>query len=372
MKRYIFIAAALVLATVSCSKVYDATPVTQPAIGFGGWTEQLTKAARVPGTSTFTAAGYQDNDFAVYGYKDKTSPDPATVFDDVVVSTTDGTNWTYNTPRFWDTTYDKYIFFAVSPASIGTAGTVDPQTGEITSQSITFAGNDNDILVADKKQVDKGDAAPYYNNYGTVPLVFNHVASLVDIKIKKAPSLHDATVTVSAFQLSDIENAGVLSVSDAYTSNHPVASWSTAGRGTYGPGSGVETVDISSPITISEDTAFNSTTPATPAASTDIVKKLVVKPQTFVASTGSNPQKITLSYKIAVTGSADTEFTNKVLYLYDFDDADDDAQDDTKVAGWEPGKHYIFYITIDANKISFSASITDWGTEVSGYHYLVN
>lgn len=369
MKRYI-IAAALVLATVSCSKVYDATPVTQPAIGFSGWAEQLTKAARVPGTSTFTADGYTDNDFAVYGYKDKTSPAKATVFDDVVVSTTDGTTWNYTTPRYWDSTYDKYVFYAVSPASVGTGGTVDPQTGEITSAAITFAGNDNDILVADEATVNKTDGDPYFNGFQAVPIVFNHVASLVDFKVKKATGLHDATVTVSAFELSDIDNKGVLTVS-TYTSTHPNATWSTDTKSTYGPANGVVPVSIASPIEIAEDTAFTPTTESTPAASTTLINNLVVKPQEFRPSNGSNPQKLTITYKIAVSGSADTQFTS-VLYLANFDNIDNNAQTDTKIAQWEPGKHYIFYITIDANKISFSASITDWTTTVNGYHYLVN
>ena len=371
MKKLMILAvAAITLA--SCSQTFEVKQHEGSAIGFGPWAETLTKA-RTQGSSTFAA----NDDFAVYGYKDMSNDsDPQTVFDDVVVSTTDGTTWTYSKPRFWDVNYDKYIFYAVSPADIGTGGTVNPQTGAITSASITFGGDDNDILVADKKQVDKG-SAPYFSNYATVPLVFNHVATLVDIKVKKAPSLHDATVTVSAFELGDIDNVGVLTVNNAYNSDifggtaGPVVSWSTDTRGTYGPAAGVNEVDISPPIEITEDTAFNPTTPATPAASTFLINNLIVKPQVFRASDGSNPQKITLTYKIEVDGSADVEYANCVLYLADFDFDDDADQLDSKVAQWMPGRHYTFFITLDAHKIDFSASITDW-TAVSGYHYLVN
>ena len=366
MKKLFIIAAAAILAA-ACAKTYEVKETTSPAIGFGTWSELFTKA-RTQGSSAFASG---DN-FAVYGYKDMSDDsDPQTVFDDVVVSTANGTTWTYTTSRFWDSNYDKYIFYAVSPAPVGTNGTVNPQTGAITSATITFAGNDNDILVADKKQVDKG-SAPYFNNYATVPLVFNHVASLVDIKVKKAPGLHDATVTVSALSLGNIENSGALSVSSAYTSTHPVVSWDGTATASYGPGSGVTPVDISSPITIAEDSDFDPTSPTTPDASTFLVNGLIVKPQTF--DTTSDPavsQKITLTYTIAVAGSADVEYANCVLYLADFDDVNDDAQDDTKVASWEPGKHYTFYITLDAHKIDFEASITGW-TPVSGYNYLLN
>ena len=161
-------------------------------------------------------------------------------------------------------------------------------------------------------------------------------------------------------------------MSAAYTETHPVATWTGTARTTYGPGDGVnDDTDISSPIAIAEDTAFNPTTPTNPAASTSLIKNLVVLPQTFRPSGGSNPQKITMTYKIAVTGSADVEYEDVVLYFYDFDNVNDADNEDTKIASWEPGKHYTFYITIDAHKIDFSATITDW-TAVSGYNYLIN
>ena len=369
MKKYLILALTAAIAAVGCSKTFEVVPSptdTNP-IGFGTWVEHLTKG-RTQGSNTFASG---DN-FAVYGYKAMSdNSDPHTVFDDVTVSTTNGTTWTYTGTRFWDANYDKYIFYAVSPASVGTGGTVDPQTGAITSASITFAGNDNDILVADKKTVNKTDGSGNFNSWATVPLVFNHVASLVDFKVKKAPGLANATVTVSAFTLSEIDNAGVLTVSSAYTDTHPVVSWSTDTRASYGPGSGVTPVNIESPIPIEQDTAFDPANPTTPAGSTFLINNLIVKPQTFRASNGSNPQKVTMTYKIAVTGSADVEFADQVLYLADFDNVDDDAQDDSMIASWEPGKHYTFFITIDAHAISFSATITNW-TAVNGYHYLVN
>ena len=377
MKKLLILAvAAITLA--SCSNTFEIKHHEGSEIGFGTWAESLTRTeARVQGTSTFLAG----DTFAVYGYKDKSTPAPATVFDDVVVTASGNPvdTWAYENPRFWDATYDSYTFFAISPSVIGTEadGTnsstnVNPQTGAFTTRAITFGGADNDILVADKKTVNKTDGSGNFNTWATVPMVFNHVASLVDIKVKKAPSLSNATVTVSAFELSDIDNVGQLTVTNAYTDSHPVVSWTGTARTTYSPGDGVnDDVDISSPITIAEDTAFDPASPTDPAAATALIKNLVVLPQTFRASNGSNPQKITMTYKIAVTGSADVEFADKVLYFYDFDDVNDADNTDTAIASWAPGKHYTLYITIDAHAINFSATITDW-TAVSGYYYLVN
>ena len=383
MKRYILIVAAVAIAAVSCSKTYDVKHVKASEIGFGVWAENLTRAARDAGSSTFTADGKQDNDFAVYGYKamnDKS--DSSTVFNDVEVTTTNGTSWTYTTPRFWDSNFDRYIFFAISPASVGTEadGTnsstdVNPLTGAFVTRSITFEGDnlDSDVLVADKKQVNKG-SSPYFGNFATVPLVFNHVAALVDFNVKKASSLHDATVTVSDFELSQIYTTGALTVTAAYTGTHPVASWSDGSKGTYGPADGVIPVDISSPIEISEDTGFsasNTTPGTTPADSTYLIRSLVVKPQTFGATGVATSQQLSITYSIAVAGGGSNEYTN-TLYLADFDLIDNDAQAATFVGGWQPGKHYSFHITIDAHKIDFSASITDWAAVQRGYHYLVN
>ena len=107
-----------------------------------------------------------------------------------------------------------------------------------------------------------------------------------------------------------------------------------------------------------------------------VINNLVVMPQEF-ATTGTR-QQIKMTYTITTTdGSSNTStntYSDKILYLSDFDNIDDkDQGGDTHIGSWEPGKHYIFYITIDANEIKFSAEINDWETTViNGYNYLVN
>ena len=386
MKRYIFIAAALVLATVSCSKVYDATPVnTDQAIGFGGWTEQLTKA-RTQGSSTFV----NEDDFAVYGYKEASST-KTTVFDGVVVSY-DGTNWDYTPHVYWDATSDSYTFYGVSPASAKTGATINAQTGAISLASITFAGNNNDVLIADKTVVVKDDgsatALTYFNSYGAVNLYFNHAASLVDIRVKTSQSLHGITVNLQSISLDNMKNAGVLAIATGdytasatgrpYIPNIAIASWtSPSGNKSYLPADGVTPVkgaDGTNAISstnvkvISEDTAFNPSTPTTPAAYTTLFDNLIVMPQTFGASGVAGSQKISLSYTL---GSDPTVYTREA-YLDDFDTVDDADQDDSEVdTGFQPGKHYILYLTIDAHAISFTAEIAPWA-DVTGYHYIIN
>lgn len=394
MKK-LMILAVVALATVACSKSFDKAPVSQAEIGFGTWTETLTKAISDPRVAGTNAFGVGDS-FAVYGAKIVNAPaSTTTVFDDDEVEMTaagvPGT-WTYSPTRFWDQNTDSYVFYAISPSSVGTSATVYPQTGVIASASITFAGNDNDILVADKETVLKA-------NYGSVvQLDFNHVASLVDFKVSKAPNLHDATVKITGFTLGNIQTTGVLSVSADYNStnyggtNGPVATWSSTATGSYLPAAGVtpvygddgaNAIAVGNPLTIVEDDAFP--VPAEPGdgKSTFVVNHLVVKPQAFnepsdrtdpADASNAAAQKITISYTITTSDANSNTSTNtytSTLWLYDFDIINDTDQEDSKVGSWATGKHYTFYITIDSTPIVFGARINDWTTG-TGYHYLIN
>lgn len=391
MKKLMILAVAAI-ALVACSKTYDLNKSEGSAIGFGTWGNVLTKAisdGRTPGSGTFVVG----DSFAVYGYKSASDgSDAHTVFDDDEVEMTaagsPGT-WTYSPLRFWDKNYDEYTFYAVSPSSVGTAATVNPQTGEITSASISFTGKNvqSDVLVADKKTVLNA-------NYGTqVTLDFNHVSALVDFKVSKAPNLADATVKVTAFSLSNIENAGVLTVTDDYngsvygatpTGLNPIATWSTGNAtGSYGPTDGVNSVALGTGLEVAGNDAFTNfdgTDNGEPAVAkaTFIINNLIVKPQPLTAPTNETDftetkPKLSITYTIT-TGSGTSESTTEYssqLWLSKFDIVNDNAQNDTPVGSWATGKHYVFYITLDANPIVFGASITDW-TSGTGYHYLVN
>lgn len=382
MKK-LFILAVAATALVACSRTFDTQKVAPQEIGFGTWTEHLTKAeARVQGTNDFLAG----DTFAVYGYKETTSPAAkVTVFDDdVVTASGSGTlSWDYDNHRYWDTNYDQYVFFGVSPSSFGTGGTVTPQTGAI-STDVTFAGKDSDILIANKTVVEKG-TAPYFNNFGKVEMVFNHAASLVDIIVKKSPALEDATVEVTEFELQKILSSGTLSVSEyaastPFTPTIAIANWTSPSTpATYDYEDCVGTVTL--PLTVALDADFPGATASdepNASANSKVIDNLVVMPQTFDTDKDADSQQIVLTYTITTTDAANNTSTNtyedKVLYLCDFDNIDDEDQGgDTSIASWQPGKHYIFFITIDAHEITFSASINNWDpTVINGYNYLVN
>ena len=415
MKK-IMIFAVTFLTLAACSKTFDHSKAATEgnAIGFGTWAETLTKAVadptnpRVQGTNYFR----QGDGIVVYGSKTDTDPDPdvtSVVFNGVdVVATAEGgdpvaaTTWDYNNHRFWDSNAESYTFFAVSPKNNLATTTTTAIDGAFVTKSLEFTGATNDILVADKVVVEKGTGASttYFNSYGTVNLVFNHAAALVDLNVKKSPALNDATVKISAIAFENVKKKGVLELTSAKYNktidtrttvpNITVAEWTASTPGTYLPEAGaspihgdVSTTDaiaVGNEKEIDTDTNFDAGTPKTPAAYTELFKNLVVVPQAFTApsdrvnpdnESNANAQKVTITYTITPTGG-DTNTYTSTLWLSDFDGVDNDAQAATYVGSWAPGKHYVFYITIDAHEIKFSAVISPWEETISGYNYLLN
>lgn len=411
MKKLMILAVAAI-ALVACSKTFDVGTSSREgrAIGFSTWATTLTKTVADPTNPRVQGSNYFRSGDGIVVYGSKSGSSAGTVFDGVdVVATAEGgepvaaTTWDYNNHRFWDNNASSYTFFAVSPKNKLATTTTTASDGAFVTSSLSFNGNENDFLVADKVVVNKTEGDPYFNSYGTVNLIFNHAASLVDIHVKKAPALADATVKISSISLDNIKKAGVLTMTSsdynktisARTSvpNITVAKWAASSPGSYLPAAGVTPVygDVNESAVIAvgnektisaTDTGFstgNSTANTTPAASTILFNNLIVVPQEFVAPTqaeietpasATTAQKISITYSITVSG--DTNTYTSYLWLSQFDSIDNSTQAADYVGSWDPGKHYTFYITIDAHAISFSASISPWEANVNGYNYLVN
>jgi len=362
MKKVLILAAVAAIAATACNKTFEAVPTAEAEIGFGTWTEHMTKAK-----TEFVA----NDEFDVFGYKWMTAgtPAPVTVFDGVDVKY-DGTNWTYAPARFWDSNYDNYTFFAAWPKDILAAGDY-AQTGSFITNDLDFNGADEKLMIAQKKDVAKAQ----YGN--TVPLVFKHEGSLIDIKFKKHDNLADAVVEVTGISLSNIQSKGHFTVASYNTDNDPVG---TAGVGGWEPAAPTVksnydhtagTAGVTMPVSLAASTG---NTTATAGA---LVNNLVVMPQ-VLGGTADDP-KLTISYKITTGTGADAqtiEYTDNVILFSAFDktDPNPDDKDNTTpfITTWEPGVHYIYYITINANIITFSATISAWTTtEVYGHHYLI-
>ncbi|MBP5487987.1 MAG: fimbrillin family protein [Bacteroidales bacterium] len=361
MKKLMILAVAAI-ALVACSKEFDTnkSASNSAAIGFNTWAEQLTKA-RDAGSSTFVSGDY----FLVSGFKTK-----STTYTEVFANDTvkfNGSVWSYDNPRYWDSGADSYTFYAVSSPNTALAftGAANSNSRTITATAVTFSGSNNDILLANSV-----DVLPA--NYKTdVPVAFNfkHIGALVDLKVKKTSALDDATVEITAIALEGVYDEANLAVTE-YTDNVPTVAWTSLANAvaplTYTNASGVTPVDL--PDDVSSATAD------------DLITSLIVIPQTLTTS----QQILKISYTITDGAGNINTFTDKTVDLNLFDDTDYPTDDDDETDGnqyndgdpissWAAGTHYIYTLTIDANTINFTASITDWTTPATnGYYYLVN
>lgn len=349
MKKIILIA-AVAIAAAACSKTFDTNLATEKAIGFSTWNETMTKAK-----SAFAV----NDEFDVFGFKTPTSGPNAVVFNGVDVKKT-ATAWEYSPLRFWDQNTSSYTFFAAYPKDVVTGSA---ETGLFTASDLAFNGTAENLLVAQKKVVEKA-------NYGSdVQLVFKHVASLVDIKAKKHTDIASAKLTINSLTLSNIKVSGSYAVTEYATAavdadgvkvNDP--------KGTWTPAAGVNTATtpyvLSSAATLA---AGDGTTTTTAAA---LISDLVVMPQAL--NPASDKPTINMNYTITTgTGTEEDSMTYDAVFTIDqFDTTDNESNTAEFITAWKQGIHYTYYITINADKITFTASIDDW-KNIDGFHYIV-
>ena len=188
----------------------------------------------------------------------------------------------------------------------------------------------------------------------------------MDIKVKKHTEILDVKLTVNSISVNDIQTKGSFTVSSYDGSNNPVGSWAVASSpvkndNTVAPYKNATAVEI----------AAGANTPA------DLISGLIAMPQTMATGTGA--QTITINYTLTtgVAPNLDSVDYTKTFEIGAFDRTDPDPTDKNNTAPfistWEPGVHYTYYITINAdNKITFSADIEDWAdaTVIEGHHYI--
>lgn len=366
MKKLMILAVAAI-ALVACSKTFKTNTDSEgKAITLGTWANVMTKAPKTAFAST--------DAFDVFGFKWNAGPaDQTNVFngDDV---TYNGTAWSYSPLRFWDTNFANYTFFAVFPNDQLAAEANEndyAQKGLFISNELTYDGSNEKLLVAQKKTVANA-------SFGSdVALVFEHTGSLVDIKFKKHANIEDAVVNVTSIKLSNIQTKGKFTVASYDGNNNPVGKTVSeiAGLGWDVAETPVENAAnaaaAAAPYINASGVSLAASEGVGTANAADLITNLVVMPQVLGTSTGP---KVTISYTITTgTGvnAQTTTYTDKAFYFGQFDDADDTDNDDTKISKWMPGIHYTYYITINANAITFTASIDNWGTD-TGYYYLCN
>lgn len=388
MKKLMILAAVAAIAATACTKTFEVEPTPGTAIGFGTWANTLTKTSHAAGSGN--TAFTNGETFDVFGFKTINTTDFGVFVGDDVSYNSTTRAWSYAPLRFWDPAATSYTFFAILPSGkLKNETTSDYETtGAFQTIDLEFSDPTaltNDILVADKTLRGK-DAGVFPTT--DVTLAFNHMASSVDLKVKKDAVLHDAVVKVTALALVNISNKRKFTIeygTVAPNVNKPIPTWNDAETtGTMGT-AGVYTVldgeSSGDDVTVTAETTYNAdysrnegSSSGDYAGSANLFSDYVLMPQTLEAGN----QKIRLSYTIKVGDEvAANTYNNVEIDIRDFFATDAKLNKNTdgsalndRITAWEYGKHYTYYITIGANAINFTASVNDWDN-VTGYHYLV-
>ena len=155
--------------------------------------------------SVTTGMNQEGSKFAIYGDMKSSGKSPKTVFDEVVVSYSNG-KWGYDDPQYWFPNFE-YSFIALHP--MGVSGVSDVQYSESQlSFKYTLPGNfasTNDLMVATHRRM----IEPTYENT-PIALKFSHILTRVDFVVKN--DMAADFVRVKGIKLEGINSSGSFSI----------------------------------------------------------------------------------------------------------------------------------------------------------------
>ena len=239
----------------------------------------------------------------------------------------------YNsTIALWATATDQYwplggslTFKAYSPA--GVTGVAINQTNGITATDYTVQNTTQmttDLCFATATVADCS-AHPE-----SVPLVFSHALAQVELRVKAAEYISNTTFSLKGLALKNIYSVG--DFADGTWSNQE---------------------------TLYDYTIFNSDTTLTYTA--QVPDTLVVRAYLFVPQTLSQVENanagLTVTYGIAQTVNSAT---------FTMENPPVTVPLRGTITQWEPGKKYIYTISIGLDNITFTATADEWGDRTGG------
>lgn len=258
-------------------------------------------------------------------------------------TTTDGTAvWGGQTPYFWPNVKTLHFAGVSASGNVATATTsYDVATDVITVEGYTpgtsTAEGGNDLMYFPSTAATK--AAGYDKTTTFVPVAMYHTCSWLTFLVKgdAVTGASGSTYKVTGLTVTGIDDNADVTCSAANAAK-PVT-WAknedgkTATCAVTNGGLGTLTT-----------TAINFETAAEYVPADGTTGNVVVIPQV--------PGKLTLTYSFeSSTGATITE---------EVTDLDLKVDDDATKNKWEPGKHYVYTITIKANEILIAPTPVDW------------
>lgn len=205
MKKSLLMLGAAAMMLASCTQNEVVEVAESRAIGFDAFVGNTTKA-------DITDANIRE--FYVYGGYDNNLTN---VFNNVKVSSTDGSNWTYTNTQYW-TASKTYKFQGYAPEN------ATASAGENGVNFTNFVADGTTDLLASAVETKTIDAT--ISNSSDIQLTFRHVLS--KIKFKFTTDLANVNISISALTVKSLPNKGT------YTNNGATGStWNVSESGDY-------------------------------------------------------------------------------------------------------------------------------------------
>lgn len=224
MKKNFFMLAATAALFAACAETELVNDLNiesnSQAIGFSTFAGKTTRAENNDKTVGATDLETHHSNFKVWGYKNTWD---GYVFNNVIVSATTGSKWTYENEKYWDKSASTYQFYAAAPAAyawvlnavdsenqgddyfslvnFGLEGTSLTSTSH---QSSFGSVNDQDLMIASPCVINR-------TMFGTdVQLAFNHILSRLNVTVNKGQNLVNtgAVLNVTSFKVYNLKNSG--------------------------------------------------------------------------------------------------------------------------------------------------------------------
>lgn len=219
---------------------------------------------------------------------------------------------------------DAVIAPATNLTSLTINGYVQP------SPTVDNADNDFMYFFADN------DNAGYTSQTTYISPVMKHACSWITINIKAES---DALLAYwPALKVKNVKFLGLHETGNVTLSETAVASWTVVGTADAN-GVNVRTTDLALTTNIQEAANYEANT--------------IVIPQALANDDADKTAKVQLAVTYSYTTPAGTaDFTEtKVLDLF---------YDGDSKSAWQPGKHYIYNLTVTATEIKIAPSSEDW------------
>lgn len=335
MKKFLIIASAVAVAA-GCAKVTTVDTDGPKEIAFEAYNYAATKA---PITNTTFP---EDYDMSVHAIQ-RTGTDVSYAYQEYFTAKTfaKNENGKWAGSQYWPTD-GSLKFNAISPVNIPTGEENTPTeilsniafnhtSGENIS-TITATLNDNSVNQADVMVATPSGFETAATSTNGVEMTFNHVLSQIEVQAKATAA---NAVEITSIELKGTAQTGKLTAT--YSNSAFTYSWDL-GTPDRSKNINIYTPAGADPVYLNKDTytTYNG---------------VLVCPETLNTTTPT--QLLEVKYK----------FNGSVEQTYTIDLAQIENNSPQAISSWDPGKKYIYKLTVTANEILIAPTVSEWTSD---------